>query len=343
MLSDPIILRGEQTRNRGRQKDGEQEGWSRLRKLALAVIAVAPGLGFAQVSALTPEQTINQAFGNLSGVSDLTVRMIGTDRSGTQIAYFQNDVVWHQKGYGDTRTVYLSVKGYINNQLVFEARGNGKTLYTYNHLARTYKATPYHIVTNPQKPEVREDIYAVRLVSALQKAGSALGPDSYLARFLSDAFSPPAGFTMVGSEVRPRYYHSWFPTAAGYELTATIPPTTYPDSVVPQGLRSSDDVRLGYTPTETERYIGFDTLRQQTVMFHLHQPEGKSGPEEISLQRIFFGEISKSGRNDRLLEWTMYLTYPIVGQNDGLYELQFNPRSDVSNYRAIVAPGAPRG
>lgn len=316
-----------------------------MRKFALAFSLFVPVFSSAQtpVTSPTAENIVNQTFANLNGHSDVSFVLTGTEKVGTVSAPFDTTITWRRIGIGSDRTLKVSVVKRINDQVVQEIRANGKTLYAYDFKTRTYSATPYHQIGNPQTPDQRDAAYSVRLLTLLSRSASSSGPDSYAARLVTEAMGDPIGFTQMMGENVPQYYRSWMPGRTPYELPCTLPPTTYNDPVVPQRTRTGD-VEYGYTPNEQNRYFMYDASPRRSLVFHVYQPEPTSPPQDLQLTRVFFGEASQSGGRNRLTQWTLSLSYPVVAPADvATYEARFSPYTDMRGWRIVTSATGQKG
>lgn len=316
-----------------------------MRKFALAFSLFVPVVCTAQVTQTAPtcEQILNQTFANMNGRPDVTLVVTGTERVGDQVVPFDTTIAWHRVGVGSDRTLKVSVVKRVNSTLVQELRANGNTFYAYDFRTRSYSATPYHQIKDTRTATLRDEAYQSRLLALLGRSVSSSGPDSYVARLVMEAMGDPAGQTQVMGEAAPLHYRSWMPGRNPYELLATIPPTTYNDPVVPQRTRTGD-VEYGYTPNEQNRYFMYDNSPRRSLVFHVYQPEVDSLPSEMTLNRIFFGEASQAGGKNRLTQWTLSVSYPVIPPADlAAYETRFAPYTDMRGWRVIASASVPKG
>ncbi|MGV3617551.1 MAG: hypothetical protein ACO1SV_19675 [Fimbriimonas sp.] len=316
-----------------------------MRKFALALTLSLSGFAAAQVTQTQPtyEQILNQTFANLNGMPDVTFQITGTERVGDRITPFDTTLIWHRTGFGPSRTEKVVMQKRVNGALTQEVRGSGASLYSYDYVNRTYYATAYHQIRDTKTPDDRDAGYHTRLLAGVGRLTTSNGPDSYLARIFQEAMGDPAGQTQVMGAPAPVHYRSWMPGRQPQELPATLPPTTYPDPVVPIRTRTGD-VEYGYTPTEKNRYFLYDGGPRRSIVFHVYQPELESPLADYALSRIFFGEASQSGGRQRLVQWTLSISYPVVSPADAAtYETQFLPYTDMRGWRPLASPGAPKG
>jgi hypothetical protein len=312
-----------------------------VRTIALAIALSVSGLAASQTTQITvpsPEQVINQTFANLNARPDVAFTVTGTEQAGTRVIPTQLYVVWHRTGTGDNRTLKLTAQRRINGIVTYEIKANGNSLYTYDFVNRTYTATAYQKSPDPRQPNLRDSAYHSRMLAALVRATSSTGADSFVARLLQEAMDDPIVTTMGD----PVHYRSWMPGRSPQEFIATLPPTTYPDPVVPNKTRPAP-FEYGYTPDERNRYFLYDSRPSRSLVFQVYQPETNSPPQDLLLYRIFFGNFTRTATKDRLNEWTMTLSYPAVNAGDATYESQFAPYTDMRGWRPLVSPGASRG
>lgn len=308
-----------------------------LQTWRIALIGAAgcvSSMAMAQIVAPTAHQTINQVFSNLHAQRDIDLNLVGTDRSGSSTTPFSTRILWHQVGDGDQRTLKLSLRRIVNGNLVFEARANGSSIIAYDYANRTYTATPYHRVKDPQTPNLRDEAYTSRLLATLLKISTSNGPDSYAARLVSEALGDPAGQFVVDGFPISVQYRSWMPSRAAFELPATLPPTTYPDPVLPK------EIRLGYTPTENDRFFVYNGAPKRSIVFHTYQVDPAGSLLETNLYAVYFGERSQIGSRQRLVEWAMAVTTPTPTAPD--FEDQFEPYTNLAGWRPLAMPGSPK-
>lgn len=304
------------------------------RLLGLSALLALGTAGRAQEVGPTAEQTLNQVFGNLHAERDVELVLAGTDRVGTTSNPFSTRIVWHQVGDGDRRTLKVALQRTVNGTLVFEARANGASLITYDYVNKTYSASPYHQPKDPKTPDLRDENYLNRLVSSLVKVSTSNGPDSYAVRLISEALGNSAGQSTAAGLPVSVQYRSWMPSRQPVELPATLPPTTYPDPVMPTNLRA------GYTPTENYRFFVYNGAPKRSLAFETYQSDPAGSIYDTSLYAVYFAERSKIGNRDRLIDWAMSVRIPTVTED---YEAQFAPYSDMRGWRPLASPGAPKG
>jgi hypothetical protein len=293
---------------------------------ALALVSVAS----AQITAPTPESTLNDAFANLYALRDYRVTVTGNEWYGETPTPFDVTLTWHQLGEGDTRSLKLAMVKRIAGNPVLEIRAQGDRLLSYDYQAHTYTTTRYHRVADPSQPNLRANGYLNGMLGAFVRALPSAGPEAYLGLLLQQAMGDPV---VAGSiSVAPQHYRRWLPTQEPVLLTSRTdllqptppsPPDTYADPLL--ATRTYLD-----TPDDEVEHVLYNQTGLKSLVFRVRNYS--------TLDAIFFAERSRRGNRDRLVEWTMAFEAVSDNVQDPNYEFRFAPYTDLRGWKPLVAP-----
>lgn len=281
-----------------------------MKSLPCLVILAAAALSHAQNTA---EQRIQGTYQNLRTNEGIYFAVTGTDRIGNDVTpigtnlYYQTQVVNGRSQLRMNLVDYVSRRGVPNATL--EVVADGRNLWRYDRLLRTYSVTPYD-VPNPADESAQSPTFLRDAVYALNQATSGSGRSSYAARLVKEVFSDP----------QTAQYRSWMPGRTPYEAASYHDPINNYDVAQPNCT-----------------YVIYPTDGRRSIAFEIY-----TNPDTTvdSLQRVYVTEQSQYGGRRRIISYTIA---PLV-TND-FSSARFTPydRTETQGWRPVVAPKSSRG
>jgi hypothetical protein len=260
------------------------------------------------------EQRIQETYNKLRTNNGLYFAITGSDRVGnisTPIGtnlYYQSSVDPNGRLQIKANLVDYVSPGSVPTT-TNEVIADGKTVWIYDRMLRTYAVSPYD-VQNSADASLQSPTYARDLLFSLNQATTGSGRSSYATRLLRELFADPNG----------AQYRSWMPGRTPVEAS------TYHDPINDVDVAQANCTYVVY-PSDSRRSIAFEIYTNPDT-------------GEESLQRIYVTETGRYGGKTRITSWTL----APLSTND-FTAARFTPytHAELRSWRPVVAPRAVRG
>lgn len=272
------------------------------------------------------DQLRTHAYDPGTGISSLQFMVSGNERVGNATTSVMSALYFRYAPAGGGRPdIKLNLAEYSAGAKTSEVIGDGKTLWSYSGLDRTYSAAPY----GQSAPSSGNPIPA--LGDALSGLTRLAGPSSgaaYSARLLSEVFGA------TGAR-----YRSWVPLPGGpYEIA-----TAYQDPITGfyrDPITGNEQVDPPSSVTDIH-YLVYNASPRRVVAFEIYvNPAVQLGdPDRETIQRIYITESSVVHGKKRFLSWALRPQNPadLSAANFTQYSA-----SATSGWRPVVSPAAIR-